>query len=197
MESCPTSIPARFGWFAAGHLIVSLITCGVMFCIAFPLSALAEGVPSWLPLTIMTGSTVFAIGGYFIAGAYTAKARRWTPPSSKEDAVLAVLLPALVAWTWEGVAIAGMAGETAFLQALAAFLLYIALFLAAPSVLFIFFCATILGAGMFFDDMSFWVMVVLAGFLPPLLFALGSFWQASRTPVPAPPDASSSELSEP
>ena len=46
------------------------------------------------------------------------------------------------------------------------------------TVLFLFFCMGVLHVGMWLDDPGFWMMAALAGALPPLLFALGSFWQA-------------------
>ena len=187
MERKPTSLAARFGWFALGHFLISIILCALFVCIVGPVAAvMLDEHSGWAAPALLGGMTALALGAYFIAGACTASSRRWTAPSGGMERLLAVLLPALAAWAWEGTAIAGMASDgSPGLQALAGFLLYTALFLAAPSVLFIFFCVGVLNVGLWLDEPGFWVMAFLAGFLPPLLFALGSFWRAGRGPLPS------------
>lgn len=187
MERKPTTLAARFGWFALGHCLISVVVSALFVCAVGPVAAVAlDGRSEWAASALLGGMTTLALGAYFIAGAYTASSRRWTPPAGGIERFLAVLLPALAAWAWEGTAIAGMASDgSPGLQALAGFLLYAALFLAAPSVLFLFFCVGILNVGLWLDEPGFWVMAFLAGFLPPLLFALGSFWQAGRGPLPS------------
>ena len=185
MERKPTSLAARFGWFALGHFLISITLCALFVCVLGPVAAVVIA-PEWAAAALLAGMTTLALGAYFIAGAYTAHSRRWTAPAGGRERALAVLLPALAAWAWEGTAIAGMASDgSPGLQALAGFLLYAALFLAAPSVLFLFFCVGILNVGLWLDEPGFWVMAFLAGFLPPLLFALGSFWRAGRGPLPS------------
>ncbi len=177
-----TTIAARFGWFALGHVLISITTCAVCFFGAAPLSLLwTFDWSACLVPVVWTGVTVLALGSYFAAGAYIAAAHGWSRPSCAREYILAVLLPALVAWCWEGAAIAGMSGQSfSALSALAGFLLYAALFLATPSVIFIFFSFAYLNTGLWLDDWGFWATAILAGFLPPLLFAAGSFWQSGR-----------------
>lgn len=185
MECKPTTLAARFGWFALGHFLISILLCALFVCIVGPVAAVVLDEHSgWAAPALLGGMTTLALGAYFAAGAYTASARRWTAPSKGSERLLAVLLPALVAWAWEGVAIAGMASHgSSGLQALAGMLLYAALFLATPSVLFLFFCAGVLHVGLWLDEPGFWIMAVLSGLLPPLLFALGSFWRAGQSPI--------------
>jgi len=172
-EPARTTQAARFGWFAAGHFVWSLCVCAVSWVLMAVLAG--SGVPA---LPIWGGLTVFAVGGYFPAGVWVAARRRWTRPASRREAVLAVLLPVLVAWAWEGVGLAGMffGDDLPTLAFLSGMLLYAACFLATPSVIFIFFYFLVFPVWR--DDWGFWVMVALAGLLPPLLFAAGSFWQA-------------------
>lgn len=170
-----TTQAARFGWFAAGHFIWSVCVCSVAWLL---LAALAGS--DFPPLPLWAGLTVFVIGAYFPIGAWVAARRRWSRPASRREAVLAVLLPTLVAWTWEGVAIAGMFYGEVFpaLTLLSGMLLYASLALATPSVIFIFFWFTCFNPWR--DDWNFWLMTALAGLLPPLLFAAGSFWRERR-----------------
>lgn len=170
-----TTQAARFGWFAAGHFLWSLCVCSVAWLL---LAALAGC--DVFPLALWSGLTVFVIGAYFPIGAWVAARRRWNRPASRRESVLAVLLPTLAAWTWEGVAIAGMFYGEAFpaLVFLSGMLLYASLALATPSVIFIFFCFTCFNV--WGNDWEFWLMAALAGLLPPLLFAAGSFWRAGR-----------------
>lgn len=185
MDERPTTLAARFGWFALGHFLISIVLTALFVCVIGPLAAVVmDGAPEWTASALLAGMTTLALGAYFLAEAYTASARRWTAPAKDAERFLAILLPTLVAWAWEGAAIAGMAGDFPLLQALAGMLLYSALFLASPSVLFLFFCMGVLHVGMWLDDPGFWMMAALAGALPPLLFALGSFWQAGRRPTP-------------
>ena len=208
MDERPTTLATRFGWFALGHFLISIVLTALFVCVIGPLAAVVmDGAPEWTASALLAGMTTLALGAYFLAGAYTASAllagmttlalgayflagaytasaRRWTAPAKDAERFLAILLPTLVAWAWEGAAIAGMAGDFPLLQALAGMLLYSALFLASPSVLFLFFCIGVLHVGMWLDDPGFWMMAALAGALPPLLFALGSFWQAGRRPTP-------------
>lgn len=177
-----TTTAARFGWFALSHFLISITTCAVFFFGAAPLSLLwSYDWSTALVPAVWTGMTVLALGSYFAVGAYIASTRRWSRPSCARERILAVLLPTLVAWCWEGIAIAGMSGDAAApLSALAGFLLYAALSLATPSVVFIFFSFSCLHVGPWLDDWRFWVTAALAGLLPPLLFAAGSFWQSRR-----------------
>ena len=133
MDERPTTLAARFGWFALGHFLISIVLTALFVCVIGPLAAVVmDGAPEWTASALLAGMTTLALGAYFLAGAYTASARRWTAPAKDAERFLAILLPTLVAWAWEGAAIAGMAGDFPLLQALAGMLLYSALFLASP-----------------------------------------------------------------
>ena len=179
-----TSTAARFGWFAAGHFLLSICVCSAAWLLLLVTAQLSE---TWGKV-LLGAAAVLAVGAYFPVGAFTAARRRWTLPAARWDAALSVLLPTLVAWTWEGIVIFSILhADASFWASLAITLVYLALFLATPSVIFVFFCFIGLDLG-WQGNFSFWVIAVLAVLLPPLLFAAGSFWQAGRT---APPEARS------
>ena len=164
------TIKARYGWFAAGHVCVSLLGAGSMF-LAWVTICRVDGVPGQPPLAL--AATLFCallMLAYVPAGLYTARRRAWSRPGTKL-AVLSVLLPALTAWAWEGIAVACLYNEA---TAWVAFVLIIAATVfAAPSFCFMFFAVLLA----FLGDESIPLLLFfmfLAGLLPPLLFYLGT-----------------------
>lgn len=157
-----TGNAARFGWFAAAHLLWSLM-CGVPV-----LQLLGES------LGVMCLSAAVGMLGYLLLGWVVARFCRWSPPTGRQ-ALVAVLLPAGIAWLWAGTTALCLygSGDTVML---AAALGLPALFLAAPSVLFLYEVMGVAGELLGGGDPQPWLAaaIFLAGLLPPLLFFLGS-----------------------
>lgn len=165
----PTTVAQRFGGFAAAHITYSLLS---LPCLIF-----GGMVPVW-PVLIWL-YPVAAMIFYFPIGMFTAWLSEWSPPQSGRERQLAVLLPALVAWIWVGIVLISVTGEWGelFMAIFAISFLF-----ATPSSLFsIIFLGTfshLTGDGGL--AVSLGLCGLLAGFLPPLFFALGSFWQSER-----------------
>lgn len=120
---------------------------------------------------------VVLIALYFPLGVLTAWMSEWTPPQTAQEKRRAVLLPTLVAWSWVGVVLLSVVGDVGELL-MSVFT--ISFFFAAPSSLFTITYALCLpwrGSGLL-AALGVWGMI--AGFLPPLLFAAGSFWLSQR-----------------
>ena len=163
----PTTVACRFSGFAVGHVLLSLLT--VIFVPLLLMSDLSPWVAALCGCLLM--------GVYFPAGCLASFMEGWVSPGSEKEKIQAVLLPALVAWTWVGVVFLALFLEE---QALFYVVFVLSVFLAAPSsffsILSMIFLSGPYGAG--------WggllIGGILSGFLPPLLFALGSFWQSAR-----------------
>lgn len=156
-----TGSAARFGGFAAAHVLWSLV-CGV------PVMRMLGTGPDSRALA--------AVGmlGYLLLGWVVARFCRWSAPTGRQ-ALVAVLLPAGIAWLWAGTTALCLygSGDTVML---AAALGLPALFLAAPSVLFLYEVMGVAGELLGGGDPQPWLAaaIFLAGLLPPLLFFLGS-----------------------
>ena len=96
----------------------------------------------------------------------------WTPPQTKKEKYKTVMQPALVAWGWVLVVFFSIWIEAEELL-LAVF--FISMIFAMPSSVF---------SLVVFATNGEWSALllggILSGLLPPLLFALGSFWQGKR-----------------
>lgn len=159
MQKIPT-VGERFAGFALGHFALCLISLAAI-CLYFMVARLdSEWLVYVLPPLLMLA--------YFPAGYWVAKTKGWARSGWKTGA-LAVLLPALIAWAWEGLVLCG-----------ALSLLWVAVVLAGPSL-----CNAFLGMillaelppAVFMGASGLWVfglLVFLLGFLPPLLFHIGA-----------------------
>lgn len=170
-EKKPTTLGARFSGFAAGHFCLSL--CGAAV--------------AYLAARLLINSTALcAVGAavlmlaYFPAGAMVASENHWTRPENEKEQFLAVLQPALVAWAWAAVVLVTLlrGGLPDWMWVVVP----VTLILAFPSSAFVILCA-VLGSNVdLYPNLYLWWgrVAFLAGLLPPLLFALGSFWQSGR-----------------
>lgn len=173
---------SRIGGFAAGHFVVTALCAPLIFL-----------APDLLALTATpVGALLLMAVCYLPAGWIVSALRGWTRPALKEG-VKAVLYPALLAWGW------AFGGWLLFVCPFdpvrnAGFLVMLsACFLACPSFLFML-AALIFSLGVSPDSglasasfFPLWYLcMVLAGLLPPLLFFLGSLLPHRGT---VPPDA--------
>lgn len=161
-EKDPTTVGQRFGGFAICHLTYSIL--------------LAVSFPVWIELCVsevtlpLVGLCLMA--AYFPLGYLTAYLEEWTVPQNSREKCMAVGYPVVVAWIWVTVVWITLFPESGdFLPVV----VVISLFLAAPSSFFVLFFGL---AGNSVVDFA--LVGLVAGFLPPLFFACGSFWQASR-----------------
>lgn len=159
------TVRGRFGGFAAGHFALSFLCLLLWFLLAgsgeFPALPVYAAVPMLL---------------YVPAGYAVSSLRGWPAPDRK-TARKAVLYPALCAWAW---AFGGWfllwtaaAAEIPALAYVGLTLLLSTFLLAAPSFLFMLLAVSLALEG----DGIWWLWylcMVLAGLLPPLLFFLGS-----------------------
>jgi len=165
-----TTLGARFRGLVASHLILSLT--GVI--LAFGALAAMDNTAASLALSLL-------ILAYFPMGAYAAAEGHWTCPTDVEK-LQAVFLPALAAWflAWTGLALCEQwSDEIGARLALA----FVGMLLVMPSFGFLNLCTLLFPNHSLpvEGDLVWWnVVIFLAVFLPPLLFALGSFWQSGR-----------------
>ncbi len=163
-EEKRTTLGQRFCGFAMGHLILSVLL--VFFGPIFLASRWNE---SWLYL-----APIFLMGIYFPAGVCVSWVEGWTVPQSDRERMMAIILPAAVAWFWVCVVFFAISVETGELLMV---VFYLSMILATPSsILAILFAVLIPSEG--WGGLMLGGMI--AGFLPPLLFELGSFWQSDR-----------------
>lgn len=164
-----TKVSQRFGGFAVCHMaysVLSLVPIFFFYMMEWETN-FGELILWVVPLALM----LF----YFPLGVLVAWMSEWARPQATRERVLAIALPTLVAWIWVGVVLGSMAAEAGDLL----IAVYgVSVLFAAPSSLFVLIFTGWLPAS------SLWVALgtvgLLAGFLPPFLFALGSFWQAGR-----------------
>ena len=159
----------RFCGFAAGHFLLSVVSgtagLGLLLSEIGPMVS-GEG------LIVLDAVLLLA---YAAVGAWTARRKNWTRPRTLRAAAGAVLAPALVAWCWEGIVLIGTASGVALLDFLGEGAMMLSMPLAFPSWLFVV-LGMLLGVEYKGGLLWFWTMAFLAGFLPPLLFFLGSLW---------------------
>lgn len=165
-----TPSPAsRFGGFAAGHFVVTAVCAPVLFLVPGAASPLAA------PLRAALMMLLYLPAGWVVSGL-----RRWPRPTRAEG-LKAVLYPALFAWGW---AFGGWLLFTCLplLSGIGFLMLMSTYFLAAPSF------ALMLAALEQIADVTaqnafspaWYLCMVLAGLLPPLLFFLGSILPKKR-----------------
>ena len=163
-----TTQEERFGGFALAHFGLS----GLDFSLAWlglPALVLGSSEPSIGALISLVGAALLA---YFPLGMFAAWLGRWTAPFTAGGRGWAIAYPTAVAWTWVGfVVIAWGTADEALL--LLAFMVSITL--AIPSSGLVLVCAPL-----WENDgvLGLALIGLLAGVLPPLLFAWGSFCQA-------------------
>lgn len=166
-----TPSPAsRFGGFAAGHFVVTALSAPLIFLMPGLLTLAATPLGALLMMAVC----------YLPAGWIVAFLRGWQRPSPREG-LKSVLYPSLFAWGW---AFGGWllficplspVGNVGFLMLLSTY------FLACPS--FVFMLAALsfslaVPLDSFLANAPFlplwYLYMLLAGLLPPLLFFLGS-----------------------
>lgn len=153
-----TTQQERFGGFALAHFGLSGAMWLGIFCIDRGLFAFV--VPSLL--------------AYFPLGVFAAWLGRWTAPFTAGERWQAVAYPTAVAWAWVGfVVLAAYTTDETLL--LLAFIFSITL--AAPSSGFVL-ITMVLWENDYNSLEGLALAGLLAGVLPPLLFAWGSFCQA-------------------
>ena len=163
----------RFLGFTLGHFALSLLTV-LLLWLGSALhrgKAFAQWVNAAIPL--------LATAAYLPVGYGISALRRWTPSNTKREKLLSIALPTAVAWGWVAVVLITM---TARIEALVSIVFTLSLFLAAPSSLLVVGMLLSCDWLLFADNglAALGLCGLIAGFLPPLLFALGSFWQAER-----------------
>ena len=164
-----TSSPASwFGGFAAGHFVVTALCAPLLFCLPYCFDTDVTPL-GWLWMMAL----------YIPAGWIVAALRGWERPSPKEG-WKAVLYPALFAWGW------AFGSWILFcipsLSSLGMWLLLSTYFLACPSFMFMLAVlaqvthVTVWSA----YSLTWYLFMILAGLLPPLLFFLGSILPKKR-----------------
>ena len=160
------TVAQRFAGFAECHILYSLISCPVLFALG------------WIPIDSMfitVGVVILLLLLYFPLGKLKASFSSWAAPRVLQEKVLAVLLPTIVAWIWVLVVLVSVISEMPdlFMVVFAASFLF-----ALPSSLFVVTLFALLPSASFTMGLGVWGLV--AGILPPLLFALGSFVQSEK-----------------
>ena len=169
----------RFGWFAASHVLISILTL-MLFIVLLGTSSIINDAVVFLLILL----ELLALAGYWGMGAYLARHRQWTDFSGPKEFWGAMLRPAVIAWIWGGVVLSifflfGFSlWESAMAELwsnLSAAMVWISVVLCAPSSLMVLLWFA-LGISQTWPSWSLAVMLLLAGGLPPLLFTLGSAW---------------------
>ena len=169
----------RFGWFAASHVLISILTL-MLFIVLMGISSIINDAVVFLLILL----ELLALAGYWGMGAYLARHRQWTDFSGPKEFWSAMLRPAVIAWLWGGVllSIFFLFGFSLWESAMAelwsnlsAAMVWISVVLCAPSSLMVLLWFA-LGISQTWPSWSLAVMLLLAGGLPPLLFTLGSAW---------------------
>lgn len=184
-ERKATTLDARFNGFAAAHLSLSaLVLLAIMVLPRLTTMTTKTALWNWfeegVPLVV-----ALLMGIYFPLGMLVARVKKWTAPQTRRERVLAVLRPAAVAWVWALVVLVtvwlNVLGVVEMRPELFMALLTLSFLFASPSSYVMLFSfavdwpSSVAGKVIFLNLQGF-----LVGLLPPLLFALGSFWQAKR-----------------
>lgn len=164
-ERGATTAGDRFGGFAMAHLALSVLM--VSFA-PFEL-AILDVLPEWTWSFV----SVLMMGFYFPLGILTAWMGNWTLPQTTKEGFMAVISPTVVAWIWVGIVLWSVSLDGDSAMSALPIIFFLSIIFATPSSVFVIFC--------WWDSFTqlLWCGL-LAGLLPPLLFALGSFWQGSR-----------------
>lgn len=168
-----TTLKQRFCGFAYQHFAYSFF--GLLFVLVFLLvGSLPETESSYIIMDgLMWMAGILSMTLYFPLGMLEAAWKKWAVPTGKE-VLLGMGQPCLVSVTWAGLVLAGIFAE-AWVVVMG--LAVISALLAGPSSYFVLFFATRL-PGTDFENLVF--AALLAAVLPPMLFTLGSWWQAKR-----------------
>ncbi|MBM6938401.1 hypothetical protein H7U37_07660 [Pseudoflavonifractor phocaeensis] len=178
-EKKPARPLRRFGWFAASHVLVSLLTL-LFFMVLLGMSSIMND--EWMFLLIFL--ELLALWGYWGMGAYLARHRGWAAFSGPKEFCGAMLRPAVIAWLWGGAVLAMVFGIGFYLPEGAAadilattggIIAWVSVVLCAPSSLLVLLWFAF-GVSQTWAAWSLAVLLLLAGGLPPLLFTLGSAW---------------------
>lgn len=169
-----TTVKERFKGFALYHLLYSLFfftffVCFVSFSYFLDAIPIETRPAMAVQQFILYLSIPLSMVLYFPLGMWKAKRGRWTVPSGKE-LCLAVALPCLVSVTWALL-------FPLSIEVIQLYLLISAIF-AAPSSFFVIYLSLLLDP--YLLNWVGFTVALLSAVLPPLLFALGSFWQAKR-----------------
>lgn len=182
-EKKPTRPLTRFGWFAASHVLVSVLTL-LFFVVLLGMASIMND--EWMFLLILL--ELLALWGYWGMGAYLARYRGWTAFSGPGEFWGAMLRPAVIAWLWGSAVLAMVLGigfyppEGAAAEVLATtggIIAWVSVVLCAPSSLLVLLWFA-LGVSQTWAAWSLAMMLLLAGGLPPLLFTLGSAWGSAE-----------------
>lgn len=170
-----TPLKTRFAGFAVCYILYSFVffflflialVASAPYAVAYAPNMEHPGIP--LPTVPLLIFGLVSMLPYFPLGMLAAKLGRWSVPSTRE-VLLFIVWPSALFAVWLMLLRHGASSLLSFTPA----------FLAAPPFYFAVFSAVvfaILGVGWLTPVLS----PLLAAVLPPLLFALGSFWQAKR-----------------
>lgn len=162
-----TTLGRRFCGFAMAHICYDLLGVAVLWLVLFTVLGNVDDMTVFTILAALFGSVSMVI--YFPLGLLAAWWGDWSVPTAREK-VWAVLQPCLISVSWAALTLWSLPHSGTNL--LFTLMLPVSMTLAAPSSFFFACCL--------FVCRSWNLSALLAAVLPPLLFALGSFWQAER-----------------
>ena len=162
------TLHARCIWFFVGHAFISLLLAAG-FSLTAHLDALASQRAVWVLCSL-------GLLAYFLAGFLMARARGWAP-ANRWTARWSVLLPALAFWGGAVLVYALFRLDMSRLGHHLTLLKQVTGCLAPVSYLFVGLLAITLPSA---QDAAFLPSVLLAGFLPGLLFHLGTVKRGVR-----------------
>ena len=167
----------RLGQFAAAHFVISL--AGAVCAMSIGL-VLVEVIGDFeVLLTLIAVAALLLMLAYGFAGVRAARVCGWEKPKNVKSAVLAFLLPALIAWGWGSLVLVCGSLMGRGWTSVASILLILSFFGAFPSSVSVF---ALLGFGVLDNGtVSMILHMLLVGGLPPLLFLLGSIWGSKKT----------------
>ena len=168
-----TTASARFGGFALSHLTFSVLLAVFSPFFLGALEALWPASEWLLPLI-----PILMMGMYFPMGVFASYLGEWTQPQTTRERFLAVAQPTAVAWAWVAVVLLSVNAEWNGSGDIVLAVVFTSFFLAAPSSIFVLCAIPFLSYKSTWWDLG--AVGLLAGILPPLLFAWGSFSQSTR-----------------
>ena len=165
-----TTQQERFGSFALAHFGLSCLGFFLIW-LGLPVLDLALG-SSELTFGVLIALVGAALLAYFPLGMFAAWLGRWTAPFTAGERWKAVAYPTAVAWAWVGFVVTawGTADDALLLLAFT-----VSITLALPSSGLVLMCAPLWEHD---GVLGLALIGLMAGIIPPLLFAWGSFCQA-------------------
>jgi len=158
-----TTQEERFGSFTMAHLNLSVLSLALWTLI----------FSADLPWGVNMTFSMITLLAYFPLGMFAAWMEGWTAPFTAGERWRAVAYPTAVAWAWVGVVISALlSGNGPFFM----LIFPTSMLFAAPSSVFILVTLPLWDRGELWGGLA--LVGLLAGVLPPLLFAWGSFCQA-------------------